>query len=468
MVGTASYDLAKYLDKWIKPCIPDTYMLDSTVTFLSKLKSFIFGSNDVLVSFDVESLFTNVPLKETINLITDYLYDKNNGNKPPFTKLVFKNMLKLATGGFFMYNGKLYTQVDGVTMGSPLGPTLANFFLAHLESKLFHKNEQTYPKLYLRYVDDVFSVFSSDVDFMHFFHVLNNMHKNIRFTYEVGNSNLAFLDTEVSIVNAEFESWVYRKKTNTNVILNAFAMCPNEWKKGLVYCFLNRAWIICSSQTRFQEEVETLKQIFTKNGYSINFFQKKLKEFLTKKQSNSPLNESVPDDENKRYILLIPFIGKPSLIFKRKICEIFKQAYDVELSCVFGSFKVKNYFSLKCQSSPYLISNVTYKYTCQRDADAFYIGETCRHIGMRAEEHLDCLSKTRKPTAVGDHILNCDGCKGALKSKKLSYKNFEILNKCRTKFDCEVKEAFLVKKLKPKLNGQLFQNGASRTLLIFT
>ena len=65
---------------------------------------------------------------------------------------------------------------------------------------------------------------------MHFFHVLNNMHKNIRFTYEVGNSNLAFLDTEVSIVNAEFESWVYRKKTNTNVILNAFAMCPNEWK----------------------------------------------------------------------------------------------------------------------------------------------------------------------------------------------------------------------------------------------
>ena len=163
-----------------------------------------------------------------------------------------------------MYNGKLYTQVDGVTMGSSLGPTLANFFLTHLESKLFSQNEQTYPKLYLRYVVDVFSVFSSDVNFMHFFHVLNNMHKNIRFTYEVGNSNLASLYTEASIVNAEFESWVYRKKTNTNVILNAFVMCSNEWKKGLVYCFLNRAWIICSSQARFQEEFENLKQIFTK------------------------------------------------------------------------------------------------------------------------------------------------------------------------------------------------------------
>ena len=192
--------------------------------------------------------------------------------------------------------------------------------------------------------------------------------------------------------------------------------------------------------------------MFIQNGYSINFFQKKLKEFLTKKESDSPQNESVSEEENKRYILLIPFIGKPSLIFKRKMCEIFKQAYDVELSCVYGSFKVKNYFSLKCQSSPYLISNVTYKYTCQRDADAFYIGETGRHIGVRSEEHLDCFSKTRKPTAVGEHILKCDGCKSALKRKELSYKNFEVQNKCRTKFDCEVKEAFLVKKkLKPKL-----------------
>ena len=42
MVGTAPYHLAKYLDQWIKPCIPDKYMLNSTVTFLSKLKSFFW------------------------------------------------------------------------------------------------------------------------------------------------------------------------------------------------------------------------------------------------------------------------------------------------------------------------------------------------------------------------------------------------------------------------------------------
>ena len=116
------------------------------------------------------------------------------------------------------------------------------------------------------------------------------MHRNIRFTFEVGNNNLAFLDTEISIVNGDFDSWVYHKKTNTNVILNAFAMCPNQWKKGLVYCFLNRAWVICSSRERFQEEVEKLKSMFVQNGYTTEFFQKKLKEFLTKKQSTTPQN----------------------------------------------------------------------------------------------------------------------------------------------------------------------------------
>ena len=77
---------------------------------------------------------------------------------------------------------------------------------------------------------------------------------------------------------------------------------------------------------------------------------------------------------------------------------------------------------------------LSHEYTVKRQI--LIQDETFRRIGMRTEEHLDCLSKTRKPTAVRDHILKCDGCKGALKSKKLSYKIFEILNKCRTKIDC--------------------------------
>ena len=84
----------------------------------------------------------------------------------------------------------------------------------------------TNPRLYNCYVDDVFAVFSNSVDFRIFYGKLNEMHGNIRFTFEIGSESLPFLDTEISIKGADFESWVYRKKTDTSVILHDQAVCP--------------------------------------------------------------------------------------------------------------------------------------------------------------------------------------------------------------------------------------------------
>ena len=81
---------------------------------------------------------------------------------------------------------------------------------------------------------------------------------------------------------------------------------------------------------------------------------------------------------------------------------------NVDLRCVFSRFKVKNYFSLKCETPTYLNSNVTYKFTCQHDAARFYIGETTRHIVVRAGEHLTLFSPSQYPTAVGQHIKDCE------------------------------------------------------------
>ena len=470
MVGTAGYGLAQYLDRIIKPHIPSAYMLSSTGHFIEKVKSFIFGAGDVIVSFDVVSLFTNIPLTETINLIADYVYQVP-ANAPPFSKLVFKNMLKLATGGYFLHNGKLYVQVDGVSMGSPLGPTLANFFLGHLEKeRIFNEpKEELYPRLYLRYVDDVFAVFSAGMDPMLFLTFLNNLHSSLKFTVEVGLDRMPFLDTEVSIKDGNFETWVYRKKTNTHVMLNAFSQCPGEWKRGLVYGALHRAWTICSSSELFQQEVEKLKDLFIKNGYSDTFFNKLLVVFTRKKESDAQQNNEqlLEEEEQKRYVLSIPFVGKPSLVFKRKMTEIFKETLNVDLRCVFSSFKVKNYFSLKCETPTYLNSNVTYKFTCQHDAARFYIGETTRHIVVRAGEHLTLFSPSQYPTAVGQHIKDCEHCMCALECGELSWKNFEIMSRCKSKIEVRVKEAFLIRKLKPELNMQLHEAGSSVTLKVF-
>ena len=79
------------------------------------------SSGQKLVSFDAVSFFTNVPLEETIKLIADELFSEKNSNQPLMKKEIFIKLLRLATQGQFLYKDILYKQIDGVTMGSPLG-----------------------------------------------------------------------------------------------------------------------------------------------------------------------------------------------------------------------------------------------------------------------------------------------------------------------------------------------------------
>ena len=87
-----------------------------------------------MVSFDVESLFTNIPLIESINLEVDYIIKSN-----PDTKLARENLTKLFSFGIahahFSFLSKFYDQIDGVAMGSLLASVLANLFMGQHEKR---------------------------------------------------------------------------------------------------------------------------------------------------------------------------------------------------------------------------------------------------------------------------------------------------------------------------------------------
>ena len=88
-----------------------------------------------MVSLDVDSLFTNIPLEEAIDIYVDNLYN-DNASFPNIPKHDFHNLFNIATKEtFFVFNSKYYKQVDGVAMWSPLGPVLTNIFMCSFESK---------------------------------------------------------------------------------------------------------------------------------------------------------------------------------------------------------------------------------------------------------------------------------------------------------------------------------------------
>jgi len=87
-----------------------------------------------LVSYDVTSLLTNVPLSETINILvikafTDDWFNKTHGLNSQKDQLA--KLLEIATTNqLFQFNGQLYEQTDGVGTSSPLRPLMANILCA--------------------------------------------------------------------------------------------------------------------------------------------------------------------------------------------------------------------------------------------------------------------------------------------------------------------------------------------------
>ena len=150
-----------------------------------------------MISFDVKSLFTNVPLDETIETILQKVYVEKK-IKTSIPKPILKELLLLCTKHLhFRFNGETYTQIDGVAMGSPLGPLLANIFMISLEEKVLPK-VSNYLCYWKRYFDDTYAyAVPENIDFV--LKELNFYHPNIIFTYELEENNkITFLDVLIN------------------------------------------------------------------------------------------------------------------------------------------------------------------------------------------------------------------------------------------------------------------------------
>ena len=200
-------------------------------------------------SLDIDSLFTNIPLEETIEICTNNLF-KNKDIVHGLKKSEFKDLLSLATKeSYFVFNNILYKQIDGVAMGSPLGPSLANAFLTHHEQDWLDSCPLEYrPLYYRRYVDDIFALFKSTDPFKRCQSYLNSCHVNMSFTIETEQNNkISFLDVNVISEQGKFITSVYQKPTFSGVYTHFDSFLPDTWKIGMIYTLGNICFRICSS-----------------------------------------------------------------------------------------------------------------------------------------------------------------------------------------------------------------------------
>ena len=217
----------------------------------------------------------------------------------------FKQLLTYATkSSYFLFNGVYYSQIDGVAMGSPLGPTLANLFLAyHEENWLNNCPVQFKPTFFRRYVDDIFLLFDSHDHVKKFLKYMNSRHRNINFTYEEEQNNtLAFLDIKITREGGKFVTSVYRKKTFSGVYLNYTSFLPIDYKRGLISTLLFRTYNLCSDYYKLHEEIARLKLIWQKNGFPLFLLTNVWKRFWTNYLLNEKLQKSLQIKKKSFYL----------------------------------------------------------------------------------------------------------------------------------------------------------------------
>ena len=211
----------------------------------------------------------------------------------------------------------------------------------------------------------------------------------------------------------------------------------------------------------FCKEVEYLKIMFNSNGYPNWFFEKCLKTFNAK--SNSQMDPDSSVCNNSVYYIAVPYFGRDSRRFVNLLQKIInsKLNLSIKLNAIHKTFKISNYFQLKSRVSFDLCSNVVYEYSCSCDTNLTYIGMSTRHLSTRVKEHLNFNTQT--PSAVKNHLMSCTICANC--NHRTS--SFKVIKKCNSEFETKIYEALLIRKRNPALNRQLYANRSSFLLNVF-
>ena len=442
--GTYNYKLAKWLDEKLKPLSVNEHTVIDIFGFVDDLQNIQVDEHSILVSYDVSSLFTNVPVDETIEILAEKAFKDdwfNNEHSLHITKADLVELLNIATKNqLFQFEGNLYEQVDGVAMGSPLGPLMANAFMCSIEERL--QDQGKMPDFYKRYVDDTFSIMPNVETAEAFLSTLNDSHPSINFTMELAtNGKLPFLGVEIVKHMSRLETKVYKKPTDTGLLLHYQSHVDVRYKRSLLKTMLNRAFKLSSNWQLFHQECERLTETFSRLHYPVPLLQSTIRDFVTAKVSGDVRSFQKCDDKKAPVRIILPFKDQRSANSVRRQLKELSRKIGKDIHPVYTSRKIGAVIKPK-ESKPPIVNQqcVVYHFKCDL-CDADYVGYTCRHLYQRIDEH--------KGSVIGKHVRDQHGGDPSDIPRR-----FKILRKCQSKFDCLIYEMLFIKELKPTLNTQ--------------
>ena len=214
-VGSAPHRLAKHLAKPLSNLlgtISQAHLRNSS-DLINRIKD-INLNGKIMMSFDVKSLFTNVPIEGALRA-TERTISSISDEDLPINKNDFMELVSMCVRyNCFIFENQEYAQHHGLAMGSPLSAVMASLYMESLEKDFFARIMGRGSHWY-RYVDDVLVIMPSNANVNNKLRRLNMVNENIQFTIEEeANNQLPFLDTIIYRREEGTRFSVFRKPTN--------------------------------------------------------------------------------------------------------------------------------------------------------------------------------------------------------------------------------------------------------------
>ena len=261
--------ISQFVDHFIQPLVPklSSYVRD-TGHLLWLLNDFKPQNGTILCTLDVTSLYTNIPNDEGISAVRQSLYRHRDPNDNPTNHSICELLKLVLTCNNFQFNNKHFLQVGGTAMGTKLAPSFANIFMGWFEDTHVY-TYHLQPIMWKRYIDDIFIIWQhGEEELRKFINYLNDKHDSIKFTEEISNISINFLDITVTLNSkGTVTTTLYCKPTDSHNYLLYSSEHPRHILRGIPYSQFLRVRRICSNIMDYRQNALMLSSHFIRRGY---------------------------------------------------------------------------------------------------------------------------------------------------------------------------------------------------------
>lgn len=416
------YKMAKHIGDILKNIISTELNIKNSFQLKSKLEKIRIENNDILVSFDVISLFTNISTHLAIDIImTQWEHLKKHTNIP---RNKFLEMLKfcLKDNNYFSFDHNIYIQSFGMPMGNPLSPTIADIVLDHIIQKTITNLEERgiHIRFLTKYVDDIFAIIDKQ-SLDPILKELNNQNKKLKFTVETEeNNSIPFLELKIHKLNNKLIFDWYSKPTASGRIINYNSSQPQKTKINTAYNLICKV-IDISDEQFINKNTKILQQILQQNDYPFATINSLINKKLNSKNNNK--NNTTTSNIDKKYIS-IPFVNH--LTDNNSLRKILPES-NIIIAHKSNTTLMHLFKSAKDKVDKTKICNVVYEIPCKgtenQKCSKIYIGTTKRSLDVRLKEHENDIKKEKSTTGIAQHMLNHGHSPDFVKTRVLDIEN---------------------------------------------